>query len=82
MDLSSSGCLLQTDEPLEAGTTGELQVDLEGSRFRDGLHVVRTIHRCGTHASHFAAQFAARTEESPHQSMRFAVQTIASDRLR
>ena len=80
LDLSLSGCLLQTTQPLEAGTTGELQVEIEGKRYREGLFVVRSLQRAGTHASHFGGEFSPGADAS-QASMRSAVQTIAADRV-
>lgn len=78
LDLSLSGCLLQTTQPIEAGTTGELQVDVQGTCYRGGLFVVRTAPRCGTHASHLAGQFSPATSSS-QPPMRRAIQTLASN---
>ena len=77
-DLSMSGCLFQTTQPIEPGTTGELHVVLEGTRYHDGVHVVRTSERCGTHARHFGGQFSCGSGLSA-TSIRSAVRTITTD---
>ena len=41
LDVSVSGVLLQSDEPLEKGTEGSLSVDLDGSRFTANVRVQR-----------------------------------------
>ena len=45
LDFSLSGCLLATDHPLDAGTVGELEVVLDGTRYQDTVQVVRTAKR-------------------------------------
>lgn len=77
LDLSQSGCLFQAAQPIEAGSAGVLQLDVAGTRCRQGLFVVRTSARPGTHASHFGAQFSP--EISPARpSMREIVETVTA----
>ena len=35
VDLSSSGCLLETSQQIQPGSTGELQVSLQGTEYHD-----------------------------------------------
>ena len=57
LDVSLSGVLLQSDEPLEKGTEGSLSVDLDGSRFTADVRVQRAAD--SEVGQHLGARFVA-----------------------
>ncbi len=44
VDVSSSGCLLQSEVQLVAGTTGSLRVTYDGAEYVDDVRVIRCHH--------------------------------------
>ena len=49
VDLSLSGCLLETTHEIQPGSTGELHVTLQGTEYRDAVNVIRASERRGSH---------------------------------
>ena len=49
VDLSLSGCLLETSQPIRSGSTGELHVTMQGTQYRDAVNVVLAAERQGSH---------------------------------
>ena len=59
VDLSLSGCLVASNQPLDEGTVGELRVMLDGKLYQDTVQIRRIARRRGTSLDHLAAgQFA------------------------
>ena len=61
VDLSSSGCLFETSQQIQPGSTGELQVSLQGTEYHDAVNVVRAAGRQGSHLVFVGGAFAWRS---------------------
>ena len=81
VDLSLSGCLFETSQPIPPGSTGELQVTLQGTEYRDAVNVVRSAERRGSHLRSFGGQFTWHTGPAK-LSMRRGLQSIVPPRPR
>ena len=76
VDLSLSGCLVASDQPLDEGTIGELRVTLDGKLYQDTVQVRRTTRRHGTNRDHLAAAQFAWGNRSGTASIRGTVPLI------
>ncbi len=61
VDLSLSGCLLETSQQIQPGSTGELQVSLQGTEYYDAVNVVRAAGRQGSHLVSVGGEFTWRS---------------------
>lgn len=58
VDVSASGCLLESSSRLETGTTGRLTVLFEEEEYVDDVRIMRCLEREGARAEyHLGAQF-------------------------
>ena len=76
VDLSLSGCLVASDQPLDEGTIGELRVTLDGKLYQDTVQIRRTTRRHGTNLDHLAAAQFAWGNRSGTASIRGTVPLI------
>jgi c-di-GMP-binding flagellar brake protein YcgR len=66
VDISVSGCLLESSHRIEKGTTGSLSVVFEGTQYLDDIRVIRCRENEGSSSLYFlGAEFLWTT--SPHQ---------------
>lgn len=72
LNCSPSGCLLETSAPMEVGTVGSLQLDIEGRALLDHFMVVRCQPIAGAGALyHIGARFlwiGPMTEDTVRQT--------------
>ena len=57
LDISSSGCLLESAFRLEIGTHGSLRVLFDGQEFSDDIRVMRCQASAGSGSFHLGAEF-------------------------
>ena len=76
LDISGSGCLLESSNRIEKGTTGSLSVLFEGQQYLDDIRVIRCRPSEGSGSSYFlGAEFLWTT--SPHErSLRRILATL------
>ena len=58
VNLSLSGCLLESGRHVNPGASGELRVTLEGTPYRDAVQVVRAAERHGPRRLLLGGQFS------------------------
>lgn len=59
VDFSLSGCRMATEQPLDSGAEGELQVEVDGKRYHDDIRIVRsTAHQGHSHRVTVGGTFA------------------------
>jgi hypothetical protein len=76
LDISASGCLLETVNRLEAGTTGTIRIVYGGMEYADDIRVMRCQPIDGASGLyHVGAEFLW-TSRSPDQSLRRVVATL------
>lgn len=77
VNISASGCLIECDSRLEAGTIGALRLDLGGQEFRDDVRIVRVQKLRGAGARwHVGVEFLWTSPPGP-QTLRRVVGLIA-----
>lgn len=82
VDISGSGCLLESDIRLPDGTTGALRVTFEGREYEDDVRIMRCKARGGsTGGFHLGAEFLWTTNVR-EQSLRRVLATIQSGALK
>lgn len=73
VNLSESGCLLETDRPLEAGTVGKLRLRFGSEEYSDVIEVLRCVAIRGAGSTyHVGMRFlwtTARCEGSIRQAI-------------
>lgn len=58
VNISGSGCLVETSAQVEPGTTGVLRVDIDGEHYADDIRVARVQRVHGSSATwHVGAEF-------------------------
>ena len=81
IDLSPSGCLLQSQHQIHPGATGELFVTRDGAQYRETLRVVRSGERIGPRLFASGGEFLWRTRRD-QESGETAVRSIVPFRPR
>jgi hypothetical protein len=73
LDVSHSGCLLESTQPLETGRVGTLRLALNGGWYVEDVRITRCQGVSGRGSTyHVGAEFL-RTRRLPDQSLRHAV---------
>ncbi|MBA3886604.1 MAG: PilZ domain-containing protein [Acidobacteria bacterium] len=81
IDISGSGCLLESDCRLAEGTTGSLRVTIEGRDYEDDVRIMRCQNYEGTGGGfHLGAEFLWTTNPREH-SLRRVLATIQAGAL-
>jgi hypothetical protein len=76
LDISASGCLLESANRLEAGTTGTIRIVYGGIEYADDIHVMRCQAFEGSSAAyHVGAEFLW-TSRPAERSLRRVVATL------
>lgn len=57
LNISGSGCLLESDTRVQQGLAGTLRVMFEGVEFLDDVRIIRCTAQEGTAAYHVGAEF-------------------------
>ena len=71
LDISAAGVLLQSNQPVEAGSDGSLHLVLDGVPLRTEVHVERVVVAEGSAAYRIGATFAALTPDQRQLVKRF-----------
>jgi PilZ domain len=81
IEISGSGCLLESDCRLVEGTTGSLRVRCNGTEYIDDVRIMRCRRREGSVGGfHLGAEFLWTTSPS-ERSLRRVLATIHADSL-
>jgi hypothetical protein len=81
LDISQSGCLLESDCRLAEGTTGALRVTFEGTEYEDDVRVIRCRPSVGARGGfHLGAEFLWTTNPRSN-SLRRVLATIRAGAL-
>src|SRR6187397_737074 len=72
INVSGSGCLIESDQRLEVGTTGSLRLQIGSQEYVDDVEVVRCQPIQGSSRCHVAVRFLKSTARHA-QSIRNAV---------
>ena len=77
VNVSLSGCLLESSSEITVGTTGELRVAFSGDRRHDQVRVARAVGRAGSTSFYLGGEFSwgARPESG---SVRNAVRGLVA----
>jgi PilZ domain-containing protein len=73
LDVSHSGCLLETQQPVEAGRVGTLRLALNGGWYVEDIRVTRCQAVSGRGSTYHIGVEFLRTRRLPDQSLRHAV---------
>ena len=76
VDVSQSGCLLETQQPLEAGRVGTLRLALNGGWYIEDVRITRCSAVSGRGSTYHVGVEFLRTRRLPDQSLRRAVGEI------
>jgi pilus assembly protein Flp/PilA len=77
LDISRTGCLLETSSRVEAGATGNISVDLEGRTLTDDVRITRCQRLQGSNGYHLGAEFL-RTRRPCVDSLSVALAAITT----
>ena len=73
LDVSNSGCLLESQRPVEPGCVGTVRLALKGGWYIEDVRITRCLTVSGRGSTyHLGAEFL-RTRRRPDQSLRHAV---------
>jgi PilZ domain len=79
LDVSRGGCLVEVGRHLETGTSGQLQLEMDGVlRFED-IRVCRCQMREGASRVHYAGVELLRTRRLSRRSLRLAIRRIIGE---
>jgi hypothetical protein len=81
VNISGSGCLLESDTRLREGTTAALRVMFEGVEYVEDVRVIRCSPSEGAHAYQLGAEFLWTTSPS-ERSLRRALARLANGALK
>ena len=81
LDISESGCLLESHQPLDQGRTGTLRVPLNGGWQVEDLRVTRCVALPGGGSTYRVGAEFLRTPRSPDESLRHAIGRLTNGRL-
>jgi hypothetical protein len=76
LDVSRSGCLVEVARHLEVGTSGQLQLEMDGVLHLDDVRVCRCQMREGASRVHHAGVELLRTRRLSRRSLRLAMRRI------
>lgn len=80
LNCSTSGCLIESNVRLDAGTTGSLRVRIDGREFSDDIQVVRCQSIPGAGAVHHIGARFLWTVAPSGVTLRHAMRTVAAGR--
>ncbi len=79
VNVSISGCLLESSSEISVGITGELRVSLDGNQYHDPVRVSRAVARMGTSSTfHLGGEFSW-IDRPGADSVRQAVRGLEAD---
>ena len=82
LDISVSGCLLESSSRIDKGTTGSLRVMFEGQQYLDDIRVMRCRPSEGSSSLYFVgAEFLWTTSPDEH-SLRRILATLQASALK
>jgi hypothetical protein len=73
IDVSRSGCLLESEHRVEEGTVGELRVEIRGQAFFDDVRVTRCVRVEGSGSRYLVGAEFLQTRRPDEQSIRRAL---------
>jgi hypothetical protein len=73
LNCSPSGCLLETNVPMEVGTIGSLRLEINGQELVDHILVVRCHQIQGAGSIHHVGAKFLLTETPARQTVRHAI---------
>ena len=79
VNLSLSGFLLESDRAVQAGSTGELRVDLGDAMYRDQIRVGRAVERAGANQPYHLGGEFSWADRPAKNSVRLAVRTLETE---
>lgn len=78
LNISRSGCLLESDKPIAAGTLATVTVEMDGESYSDDVRVARCLEIPGAgERHHVGVQFVALRVPS-QRSLRFLAASLNS----
>jgi hypothetical protein len=79
LDVSRSGCLVEVARHLEVGTSGQLQLEMDGVLHLDDVRVCRCLMREGASRLHIAGVELLKTRRLSPRSLRLAMRRIIGE---
>ena len=76
IEISRSGCLLESTHRVEDGTVGELQLEIDGESLFDDVRVTRCVRVEGAGSSYLVGAEFVQTRRPTDRSIRRAITTI------
>jgi hypothetical protein len=76
LDISRTGCLLESGQRVEAGTVGELRVQLQRETFVDDVRVTRCVLIEGAGSNYLVGAEFVQTQRPGERSIRRAIAAI------
>lgn len=73
LDVSHSGCLLETQHPMELGRIGTIRLALNGAWYIEDVRVTRSVAVTGRGSTYHVGVEFLRTRRPADQSLRHAV---------
>lgn len=73
IDVSRSGCRLESTRWLDTGTSGQLRLALDGHTHQDDVRIARCLRREGAGQSYFLGAELLRTRRLNARSIRLAI---------
>jgi pilus assembly protein Flp/PilA len=73
VEISRSGCLLESAHRIEDGTVGELRLEVDGATLVDDVRITRCVRIEGAGASYLVGAEFVQTRRAAEQSIRRAV---------
>lgn len=72
LDVSVSGCLVETNRPMDVGTLATLRVTIDDRSYSDDVHIVRCHRIAGASTFHVGAKFLWTSPPHRHSLRRMA----------
>lgn len=82
IDISSSGCLLESGSRLEKGTTGTLRVVFEGVEYSDDVRIMRCRPSEGSSSLYFLGAEFLWTTSPTERSLRRVLATLQASAVK
>ena len=76
VDISRSGCLLESQRYVEVGTVGELRLEVQRQRFVDEVRVTRCVLMEGSSSTYLVGAEFVATHRPGERSIRRAIAAI------